>query len=73
LQGEIKAYVEKRNRAISEWKQAEIVEMTIMPDYIHMGVIIPPKLTIAELMGVLKNGDSRFPTAKKIANQTILG
>jgi putative transposase len=54
LQEKIKAYVEKRIRAIGEWKQVEIVEMTIMPEHIHMGVIIPPKLAIAELMGILK-------------------
>jgi putative transposase len=28
--------------------------MTIMPDHIHMVAIIPPKLAVAELMGIVK-------------------
>ena len=54
LQGEIKEFVEKKIRAICEWKRVEIQEMTIMPDHIHMVAIIPPKLAVAELMGILK-------------------
>ena len=54
LQGEIKEYVEKKIRTICEWKHVEILELKIMPDHIHMVVIIPPKLAISELMGILK-------------------
>ena len=54
LQGEIKDFIEKKIRAVCEWKHVEILEMTIMPDHIHMIVIIPPKLAISELMGILK-------------------
>ena len=54
LQGAIAEYVEKKIRAICEWKKVEILEMTIMPDHVHMVVIIPPKMAVAELMGILK-------------------
>jgi len=54
LQGEIKEFVEKKIRAICEWKGVEILEMTIMPDHVHMVAIIPPKLAVAESMGILK-------------------
>jgi putative transposase len=54
LQGEIKAYIEKKIKAVCEWKRVEILEITIMPDYIHMVAIIPPKLAVAELMRILK-------------------
>ena len=54
LQGEIKDYVEKKIRTICDWKRVEILEMTIQPDHIHMVVIIPPKLAVSELMGILK-------------------
>jgi len=54
LQGEIKEYVEKKIRTICDWKKVEIIEMTIMPDHIHMVAIIPPKLGISEFMGILK-------------------
>ena len=54
LQGDIKEFVEKKIRSVCEWKRVEILEMTIMPDHIHMVAIIPPKLAIFELMGILK-------------------
>ena len=54
LQGEIKEFVEKKIKAVCEWKHVEILGMTIMPDHVHMVVIIPPKLAVAELMGMLK-------------------
>jgi putative transposase len=54
LQGKIKEYVEKKIRTICDWKHVEIVELTIMPDHVHVVAIIPPKLAIAELVGILK-------------------
>ena len=54
LQGEIRDYIEKKIRSICEWKRVEILEITIMTDHIHMVAIIPPKLAISELMGILK-------------------
>jgi putative transposase len=51
LQGEIKEYIEKKISAICEWKLVEIMEITIMPDHVHMVAIIPPKVAVAELMG----------------------
>jgi len=54
LQGEIKEFVEKKIRAVCEWKHVEILELTIMPDHIHIVAIVPPKLSISALMGILK-------------------
>ena len=54
LQGEIKEFVEKKIRAICEWKKVEILEITIMPDHVHAVVTIPPKLSISEFMGIIK-------------------
>ena len=46
--------MEKKIRAICEWKHVEILEITIMADHVHMVAIIPPKLAVSELMGILK-------------------
>ena len=54
LQGEIKEFVEKKIKAVCEWKRVEILKITIMADHVHMVAIIPPKLAVAELMGILK-------------------
>jgi len=54
LQGEISKFVENKIRKICEWKKVEIMELTIMLDHIHLVATIPPKLSISELMGILK-------------------
>jgi putative transposase len=63
LTGEIKEYVEKKIRALCEWKRVEILEMTIMPDCIHLAAIIPPKMSVSELMGILKGKTPANKTA----------
>ena len=75
LQGEIKEFVERKIRSVCEWKRVEILEMTIMPDHVHMVAIIPPKLAISELMGILKGKTAIavFQQHKKLRTKTYLG
>jgi putative transposase len=47
-------YVEERIRTICEWKDVEIEELSVMKDHVHLVVIVPPKVSISELMGFLK-------------------
>ena len=47
-------YVEERIRVICEWKDAEIEELKVMKDHVHLVAIVPPKVSISELMGFLK-------------------
>ena len=61
LQGEIKEFVERKIRAVCEWKR---VEITIKADHIHMVVIIPPKLAISEFVGIL-NGKTALAVFKQ--------
>tara|TARA_R110002073_G_scaffold55698_1_gene142412 strand:- start:44 stop:382 length:339 start_codon:yes stop_codon:yes gene_type:complete len=37
-----------------EWKSSEMIEMNIQKDHIHLIVSVPPKVSISQLMGVLK-------------------
>lgn len=37
-----------------EWKSCELIEMNIQADHVHLIVIVPPKLSISQLMGILK-------------------
>ena len=54
LKGAIGEFVEKQLRSLCEWKSVEIMEMAVMEDHVHMIVTIPPKISISELMGILK-------------------
>jgi putative transposase len=38
----------------SEWKSAEIEEMNIKKDHVHLVVSIPPRVSLSEYMGVIK-------------------
>ena len=37
-----------------EWKSCEMVEMNNQKDHVHLIVSVPPKLSISQLMGILK-------------------
>lgn len=54
LESGIKEYVEKDIRSICEWKEVEIIELSIQKDHIHIVVSIPPKLSVSDFMGILK-------------------
>ena len=53
-----------------EWKSWELVEMNIQIDHIHLKVSIPPKMSISDLMGILKGKTAikifkNYPQLKK--------
>ncbi len=37
-----------------EWKSCELMEMNIQSDHIHLIVSMPPKISLSQLLGVLK-------------------
>jgi len=54
LEGALKIFVEDSIRMLSEWKGADVLELNIQNDHIHLVVSIPPKLSISEYMGIIK-------------------
>ncbi len=54
LKGEVAKFVEEKIRTLCDWKKVEILELNVGEDHIHIIVIIPPKVSISELMGILK-------------------
>ena len=55
LTGEIKKLVEEDIKMLCEWKRCEVQEMSVKNDHIHLVVSIPPKVSISEMMGILKD------------------
>ena len=57
-------YGEKRQengkilRTLCEWKEIRIIEAEVYPDYVHMLLEIPPKVSVSSLMGYLKGKSS---------------
>ena len=54
LYGQLKADVNEIIKKLCEYKKVEIVSGAVCSDHVHINVIIPPKLSIAEFMGYLK-------------------
>jgi putative transposase len=59
LEGPIKESVEHDTRALCEWKEVEVIELSVQPDHIHLVhshlvCSIPPKLAVSRFMGFLK-------------------
>ena len=54
-------------RQLCEYKGIEILEAEACPDHIHMLISVPPKYSIAQIMGYLK-GKSSLMIFEKYAN-----
>ena len=48
LEGAVGKYVEERIRAMCEWKDSEVEELSVMKDHVHLVVTVPPKVSISE-------------------------
>ena len=70
LQGEVKREVYNCIQIFSGQKGCEIVEMNIQVDHLHLIIMIPPKVSVSELVGTLKGRTAirvfkQFPYLKK--------
>lgn len=67
IYGWIKADVGKILRCLCEMKGIEIIEAELCPDHVHMLVSIPPKYSVAQVVGYLK-GKSALMIFDRYAN-----
>ena len=51
LKGAVKELVEKDVRTLCEWKEVEVMELSIQEDHVHLVCSVPPKLSISSFMG----------------------
>ena len=58
IYGQIKKDIGQILRKLCEQKGVEIIEAEACPDYIHMLLSIPPKYSVAQIMGYLKGKSS---------------
>lgn len=65
--GKLKREIGIMIRKLCQYKGVEIIEAEACPDHIHMLLSIPPKFSIAQIMGYLK-GKSSLMIFEKFAN-----
>ena len=58
LTGKVATEVERCIRAFSEQKKCEVVELNVQVDHIHLLVMVPPKISISDFVGILKGRTS---------------
>ncbi|CAK1796520.1 transposase [Vibrio crassostreae] len=54
----------------SNMKDCEVLELNVQPDHVHLFAIVPPKLSVSGLLGVLKGRTAirlfnKFPHIRK--------
>ena len=54
IYGKLRADIGKILRMLCQRKEVEIIEAECCPDHVHMLVKIPPKYSVAQIMGYLK-------------------
>ena len=54
LKNDLAKFVESNLRMLCQWKKIEIIELNIQLDHIHTILEIPPRLSISDVMGILK-------------------
>ncbi len=64
LQGEIKQEVEYCIKSFADQKGCLIEELNVQEDHVHILIMVPPKVSISELVGTLKGR-----TAIKVFNK----
>lgn len=67
IYGKVKAEIGKILRKLCEMKGIEIIEAELCKDHIHMLVSIPPKYSVAQIVGYLK-GKSSLMIFDRFAN-----
>ncbi len=54
LTGKVATEVERCIRAFSEQKKCDVVELNVQVDHIHLLVMVPPKISISDYVGIVK-------------------
>lgn len=60
-------------RKLCEYKGIEIIEGHLMPDHVHVLLAIPPKYSVASVMGYLKGKSSLMIFDRRATGQDALG
>ena len=70
LKGPVGVEVHNCIRVFSGQKECKVIELNIQEDHVHLICMVPPKVTISDLMGTLKGRTAirvfkKFPYLKK--------
>ena len=75
LTGKVATEVKRCIRAFSEQKKCEVVELNVQVDHIHLLVMVPPKISISDFVGIVKGRTAIrvFNKFKELKNRPYWG
>lgn len=75
LKGEIKKEVDHCIRSFSKQKGCIVAELNVQVDHVHLMIMIPPKISVSDMMGILKGRTAIriFGKFKHLKQQTYWG
>jgi putative transposase len=75
LTGEVAQEVERCIRAFTEQQKAEVVELNVQIDHVHLLVFVPPKISVSNFVGILKGRTAIriFNRFRKLKNKPYWG
>jgi putative transposase len=68
LFGRARRYLGEIFHGLARQKECQIVEGHLMPDHVHMCIVIPPKYAVASVIGFLK-GKSAIAIARQLCGK----
>lgn len=67
LDGDVGIEVDKCIRLFSSQKSCDVLELNVQVDHVHLVVMVPPKISISDFMGIIK-GRSAIRIFNKFRN-----
>ena len=68
LCGQLRVHLGEVFRTLAKQKESEIAEGHLMPDHVHMLIVIPPKYAVSQVVGYIK-GKSAIHLARTYGEQ----
>ena len=69
LYGQLRRHLGEVFRKLAEQKESRIEEAHLMPDHVHMMIVIPPKYAVSQVVGFIK-GKSAIHLARSYAERS---
>ncbi len=68
LYGQLRSELGRVLRELSKQKESEVIQGTLKADHVHMGISIPPKYSVSQVVGYVK-GKSAIWVARATGNR----
>ena len=75
LSGSVGTGVYRKLKILSEQKGCEVLELNVQQDHVHLVLMIPPKFSVSEIIGMLKGKTAMdvFKNYPKLRTKTYWG